>query len=53
MLITSTGRIVLHSADDNNIRFVVQGGNLQMDAGAVLNTERYAIRTGWRCLSWT
>lgn len=48
MLITSTGKIVLHSGGDNNIKFVIQGGNLQMDAGAVLNTERLAIRSGKR-----
>jgi hypothetical protein len=48
MIITSTGKIVLHSADDNNIKFVIQGGDLQMDAGAVLNTERLAVRSGKR-----
>ena len=40
MLINSTGKIVLHSAGDNNIKFVIQGSDLQMDEGAVLNTER-------------
>jgi hypothetical protein len=48
MLITSTGTIVLHSAGDYSIKFVIQGGNLQMDAGAVINTERYAIRSSIR-----
>lgn len=48
MLITSAGKIVLHSAADNNIKFVIEGGDLQMDAGAVLNTERLAIRDGRR-----
>jgi len=48
MVITSTGKVILHSAGDNNIKFVIQGGDLQMDAGAVLNTERLAIRTSKR-----
>ena len=45
MTITSTGRINLHSAGDYSIKFVIQGGDLQMDAGAVLNVERFGIRT--------
>jgi hypothetical protein len=48
MHITSTGVIVLHSAGDYSIKFVIAGGDLQMDAGAILNTERYAIRSGLR-----
>lgn len=48
MRVTSTGRVVLHSGADNNIKFVILGGDLQMDAGAVLNTERYALRSGLR-----
>ena len=48
MLITSTGRIDLHGASDANIKFLIEGGNLQMDAGAVLNTERLAVRTSKR-----
>lgn len=48
MRVTSTGRVVLHSGADNNIKFVIQGGDLQMDPGAVLNTERYALRSGLR-----
>jgi hypothetical protein len=48
MRITSTGRVNLHGANDADIKFVIEGGDLQMDAGAVLNIERYAIRTGRR-----
>lgn len=48
MRVTSTGKVVLHGAGDSSIKFVIQGGDLQMDAGAVLNTERYAIRSGLR-----
>jgi hypothetical protein len=48
MRLTSTGRINLHGAGDYNIQFVFPGGDLQMDEGAVLNTERYAIRSGLR-----
>jgi hypothetical protein len=46
MHLTSTGRINLHSAGDYSIQFVFEAGDLQMDAGAVLNIERYNIRTG-------
>jgi hypothetical protein len=48
MVITSTGKVALHSAEDNNIKFVIQGGDLKIEAGGVLNTERLAIRTGKR-----
>ncbi len=48
MLITSAGKISLHGASDSDIKFVIEGGNLQMDAGAILNIERYAVRTGRR-----
>jgi hypothetical protein len=48
MTITSTGKLVLHSAGDYSIKFVIQGGDLQMNAGAVLNIERYAIRSSIR-----
>ncbi len=44
--ITSTGKINLHSARDKTVILVIQGGDLQMEAGAVLNTERFAFRTG-------
>jgi len=46
MRLTATGRINLHSTNDYSIKFVIQGGDLQMDAGAVLNLERYQLRTG-------
>ena len=46
MRITSTGRIILHGSSDYSIKLVIRGGDLQMDAGAVLNLERYMIRTG-------
>jgi hypothetical protein len=45
MRVTSTGRINTHSPGDYSIKFVIQGGDLQMDSGAVLNVERYGIRT--------
>jgi hypothetical protein len=49
MTITSTGKIQLWSAtsQDQPIKFLIAGGNLQMDAGAVLNIERYKVRSGW------
>ncbi|HNQ90078.1 MAG TPA: putative Ig domain-containing protein [Verrucomicrobiota bacterium] len=49
MHITATGRIKLWSAShpDQPIKFLISGGDLQMDAGAVLNIERYKTRTGW------
>ena len=46
MRITFTGGIILHSTNDYSIKFVIQGGDLQMDAGAVLNLERYQLRSG-------
>ena len=46
MRITSTGGIKLHSSQDYSIKFVIQGGDLQMDAGAGLNLERYQLRSG-------
>lgn len=48
--ITSAGRIILHGSGDYSIKFVLRGGDLQMDAGAVLNLERYKIRTGRQVL---
>jgi hypothetical protein len=48
MHITSTGSIVLHSPADYSIKFLIQGGDLQMEAGAILNVERFAIRSGHR-----
>lgn len=46
MTITSTGKIKLWSAaaQDQPIKFLIAGGDLQMDAGAVLNIERYKVR---------
>lgn len=51
MQITSTGRINCWTPDPGGnqgqpIKFVIEGGDLQMDAGAVLNIERYKVRTG-------
>ncbi|MBM3880529.1 MAG: hypothetical protein FJ387_12570 [Verrucomicrobia bacterium] len=47
--ITSTGKINLWSGahQSRNIKFVIEGGDLQMDAGGVLNHERYAVRSGF------
>ena len=49
MHITSAGTIVLDPPGDNNdysIQFIIHGGDLQMDAGAIINIERYQIRSG-------
>jgi len=48
LTITSTGKIQLWSAtsQDQPIKFLIAGGNLQMDAGAILNIERYKVRSG-------
>ena len=51
MKITSTGKINCWTPDPGGnqgqpIKFVIEGGDLQMDAGAVLNIERYKVRTG-------
>ncbi len=49
MTITSTGKIQLWSAANKDlaISFYFEGGNLQMDAGAILNIERHQVRSGW------
>jgi hypothetical protein len=46
--LTSTGKINFWSpaSQNRNITLVIQGGNLRMDAGAILNIERYKIRDG-------
>jgi hypothetical protein len=51
MKITSTGTINCWTPDPGGsqsqpIKFVIEGGDLQMDAGAILNIERYKVRTG-------
>lgn len=48
MQLTSTGKIDFHSpaSQNRNITMVIRGGNLRMDAGAILNIERYKIREG-------
>ena len=51
MKITSTGKINCWTPDPGGnqgqpIKFVIEGGDLQMDAGAILNIERYKVRTG-------
>ncbi|MFM8357781.1 MAG: hypothetical protein ACKOET_04420, partial [Verrucomicrobiota bacterium] len=48
MVITSTGRVILHSAGDHHLKFILPGGDLRMEPGAILNTERYGIRSGLR-----
>ena len=48
MQLTSTGRIDFWSlaTQNRNITLVIQGGDLRMDAGAILNIERYKTRDG-------